>query len=366
MAESPMPEVSPRIESFWRDIEARPYAYDLFNALRRIDAAYTERPRLGRAPRPSLEAVRVGQEPSVVFAPATLASARAPRADEPGRLRMLSFGLFGPNGPLPLSITEYVQERERHHGDPTGAAFADLFHHRFTLLFYRAWADAQGTASLDHPGDDRFSGYVAALQGYGLAAQRDRDSVPDHARWLNSGHLVRATRNAEGLARILEAFFAMPVSVHEYTGRWLPLADAQRTRLGAFGVEARLGVGAVAGRAVWDRQHRFGIRLGPMTRADYEAFLPGGACMPQLRDWVRTYIGIELAWDANLVLRADQVPRARLGGDERLGWTTWLGQRAPRHRAAEARASPPRADTPHADDLRVDVERLARRAQGLT
>ena len=45
------------------------------------------------------------------------------------------FGLLGPNGPLPLHLTEYVRERLRHHADPTFARFLDLFHHRFALFF---------------------------------------------------------------------------------------------------------------------------------------------------------------------------------------------------------------------------------------
>ena len=51
---------------------------------------------------------------------------------------ILSFGLFGPNGPLPVHMTEYARERIYHHQDTSLSAFADLFHHRLALLFYRA------------------------------------------------------------------------------------------------------------------------------------------------------------------------------------------------------------------------------------
>jgi type VI secretion system protein ImpH len=30
---------------------------------------------------------------------------------------ILSFGLFGPNGPLPVHMTEYARERIHHHQD---------------------------------------------------------------------------------------------------------------------------------------------------------------------------------------------------------------------------------------------------------
>ena len=52
-------------------------------------------------------------------------------------VRVLSLGLFGPNGPLPLHITEYVRDRIRNQNDPTLVAFADIFHHRILSLFVR-------------------------------------------------------------------------------------------------------------------------------------------------------------------------------------------------------------------------------------
>ena len=61
------------------------------------------------------------------------------------------FGLLGPNGPLPLHLTEYARERLRHAGDPTLSRFLDIFHHRFLALFYRAWAQAQPHVNRDRP-----------------------------------------------------------------------------------------------------------------------------------------------------------------------------------------------------------------------
>ena len=47
---------------------------DLFAVLRTLEAARTDLPRLGRALRPSQESVRLGQEPSMAFAGAAVAS----------------------------------------------------------------------------------------------------------------------------------------------------------------------------------------------------------------------------------------------------------------------------------------------------
>ena len=98
---------------------------------------------------------------------------------------------------------------------------------------------------------------------------------------------------------------------------------------------------AVAGGRVWDRQYKFRVRIGSLTLDQYEAFLPGGMLIQKLADWVRLYLGFELAWDVRLMLRRGEVPPLMLGRSGRLGWTTWLGER--------------RADT-DADDLCVDAE----------
>ncbi|CVB69136.1 Uncharacterized protein conserved in bacteria [Serratia marcescens] len=136
-------------DDFWPRLRSAPYKHDLFQLLRRIDAQGGQPYLLGRAPLPRHEMLRLGQEPSLSFAPSTLAQV-APRANSPLHdVSIFSFGLFGPNGPLPLHLTEYVRERVYHHQDTTLLAFTNLFHHRLTLLFYRAWADAQPTVSLD-------------------------------------------------------------------------------------------------------------------------------------------------------------------------------------------------------------------------
>jgi type VI secretion system protein ImpH len=63
-----------------------------------------------------------------------------------------------------------------------------------------------------------------------------------------------------------------------------------------------------------------------MGFADYSRLLPysGGDSMKRLIDIVRNYIGEELDWDVNLVLRKEEVPPLELGTQGRLGLTTWL------------------------------------------
>jgi type VI secretion system protein ImpH len=310
--------------AFFAELAAAPYQYDFYQTLRRLECLHTGKPRWGEALRPVDEPVRLGQDPDLSFAPAPLASFEARDGKTP-RLQVRLFGLFGPNGPLPIHLTEYAHERLQHAGDPTLSRFLDVFHHRFLALFYRAWAQAQPHVNRDRPKEDRFTTYVGAFVGMSPASLRDRDTLPDLAKFFHVGALIRQVRNSEGLAHIVQHFFRVPVQIEEFVGHWLSLATGERSSLSSD--RATLGSGAVLGSRVWDRQHKFRIHLGPLTLHQYESFLPGGVPLRKLVDWVRLYLCFELDWDVRLVLKRNEVPPLMLGGGPRLGWTTWLGRR---------------------------------------
>lgn len=311
--------------SFLDDLARAPYRYDLFQVLRRIEALHPDKPRLGSALRPVDEPVRLGQEASLSFAPAPIA-ALVRKEGRPPRLVQRILGAFGPNGPLPLHLTDYARERILHHGDHTFSRFLDVFHHRLLALFYRAWAQAQPTVSLDRPKEDRFRLYVGALVGVGTPALRDRDAAGDAAKLFHAGLLARQVRNADGLEALLSSFFRSRVRVEPFIGHWMALPEGDRTRLGLDTPGACLGRGAVLGARVWDRQHRIRLHVGPLSLPHYLGLLPGGMAFGRLVALVRQYLGFELSWDVRLELAQAQVPQTRLGGFGQLGWTTWLGQ----------------------------------------
>ncbi len=155
--------------AFLSALAEAPHRYDFYQTLRRLECLYAEKPRWGEALRPVDEPVRLGQDPDLSFAPAPLAAFDRPAGQTP-HLQVRLFGLLGPNGPLPLHLTEYARERLRHAGDPTLSRFLDMFHHRFIALFYRAWAQAQPHVNRDRPGQDRF----AALRRRASSASRPR------------------------------------------------------------------------------------------------------------------------------------------------------------------------------------------------
>jgi len=309
-------------------LKRAPREFDFFTAMRMLERAHSDRPRWGEARRPADEPVRLGQDVSLAFAPTALVSFASDESQRPPRLAVSFFGAFGPNGALPLHLTEHTRHRLHHHADTTFARFVDLFHHRLLSLFYRAWASSRPTVQRDRPEADRFQVYMGALSGRGLRTTRERDALSDLAKLYYTGLLSAPTRNAAGLSAMVSDFFGVPARVEEFVGEWIDLPPGSAWSLG--GVPRRsaprmglLGRSALLGSRVFSVQHKFRLTLGPLTRAMFRRLAPGGESLPRLVAMVRNYIGDELAWDVRLMPEEKAVQPLQLG-TSRLGWDTWL------------------------------------------
>lgn len=304
-------------------LQQRPERFTLFAALRLLESAAPARPRLGRSRRAGEDPVRLAQLPALRFAPGEITRI------ESGPVPTLygeGFGLFGPNGPLPLHLTEYADERRRQHQDPGFGAFLNLFHHRLASLFYRAWADAEPAVEADRP-DDRYSWYVGSLMGLGTSGVRARDGLDDRARLHRVGRFAPMARSREGLEDILADHFGLPVRIEPFRPAWLDIPPDQRLRLGRTGRVGALGRDANLGRRSWQCQFNFRIVLDGLAAEQFARFLPGRKALAELGDLVRTYLGEELRWDLELRLAPGQRPLLRLSRGAALGWTTWLDRK---------------------------------------
>ena len=308
-------------------LQAAPYKFSFFQAIRRLETLRRDRPGVGKSVRPADDPLRLAQEPYLEFAPAELSAFHPGQDGHAARLVTCFFGLLGPNGPLPRHLTEFARDRLRNNGDPTLARFLDVFHHRLLSLFYRAWANSQPTVQFDRPESDRFADYVGSLFGIGAPAFRHRDAAPDQAKRYHAGTLAGQTRHADGLAAMLADYFQVPVDVQEFSSHWMDLPDECRTQLARSPASGRLGHGAILGRRVWECQNKFRIVFGPVTFRDYQRLLPGGDSLRQLVAFVRNYSGDELEWDLKLVLKQAERPPLQLGRSGQLSRTAWLSNR---------------------------------------
>lgn len=307
-----------------KSLEQTPETFDFYWAIRLLECAYPDAPRLGESLRPAEDPIRLGQRPSMAFAPASIASFGQSGEARKKRMEVLFFGLFGPHGPMPLHLTEYAHDRLQNAEDPTFSRFADIFHHRMLSLFYRAWAAPQPTINFDRPGQDSFSNQVGACFGLGMPSLQDRDAMPDLAKQHYAGWLSSQTRCADGLESMVAGFFKLPVKIEQFVGHWMTIPVEDRCYLGKSAETGSLGINSIIGAQVWDRQSKFRFTMGPLDLINYNRLLPGGNSLKRLISITRNYINDELTWDLKLILKKDEVPPLQLGGKTQLGWTTWL------------------------------------------
>jgi type VI secretion system protein ImpH len=313
-----------------RDAQSRPWRHGFLPLLRTLAAGEPAMPLVGKAQRPQQESFRLGQQASLAFAPRELARVDV-QLDSRGKarahLKLFGLGMLGPNGALPIHVTELVRERVEAKRDNTLADFLDLFHHRAFSHIYRAWAQSQSAAGLDRAGEETFTPYIARLAG-DEPSEVQGSALPPHARWASSAHRVRAARNPEGLVSTLARFFGVPVRLREYMLQWMPIEQQDQCLLGTPRPSSILGEGAMAGEVVPDRQSRFRLVIGPLDMDGYLRLTPQGSVtgkdLPALLEIVRAFVGFEYVWEVELLIRSDAAPQTQLGDSTQLGWSTWM------------------------------------------
>ncbi|MBV9489357.1 MAG: type VI secretion system baseplate subunit TssG [Verrucomicrobia bacterium] len=321
--------------SFTQELSAAAREFDFFEAVRWLECLYREAPRVGTSQQPRQDPLRFGQDPSMAFAPTAIERFSPGEEGKPAELRILFAGLLGPNGAMPLHLTEFARERLHVHHDATMVAFLDMFHHRALSLFYRAWAAARRTVDLDRPEASRHAVYVGNSFGLALEALRSRDSIPDWTKFFFAGRLSAQNKNAEGLQAILAEDFGVPVEIQDFQGKWITLPADARTTLGPTSGGGVLGQNVIAGGSFYLGQSKFRVRFGPLSLTQLRALLPIGKPFRRLQDWVLNYCGREFFWDVQLVLLAAEVPATQLGSGSYLGWTSWLKTKPFTHHAED-------------------------------
>ncbi len=338
-----------------------PCSFDFFQAVRILHRLDPSRARIGGGGPPSREAVRFRTRPDLVFPPSAIYDLARGEDGSPPLLTQPFFGLVGINGVLPRHYSELLTRVERETKHPERFAlrdFLEIFNHRLLSLFYRAWEKYRFAFAFEH-GDyekadpDSFSKALFSVVGLGqpqlrkrLAillprgvrrAEAPRRAIDDISLFYYAGALAHRPRTALMLENVLADYFGRPARVLQFQGRRLRLEPVNQTRLGVLGGNAELGVSTIAGERVWNAHNKIRIRVGPLDYASFDAYLPERG-HPERRGSIfltalltRLYVGPELDFDVQLVLRAADVRPTQLNGaanpGPRLGWNVWLQSR---------------------------------------
>jgi type VI secretion system protein ImpH len=303
-----------------------PYRFDFFQAVRLLERIDRRRFPIGRYGEPANEAVRFRTRVSLGFPPSQIFDLQETDEGEstPPEMMVAFMGLTGPAGVLPHHYTELLVERTRYK-DTAAWDFLDLFNHRMISLFYRAWEKYRFAVAYER-GEDRFTEFLFDIVGMGTRGLRGRQSFKDEAMLFYGGLFAQRPHSASAMAAVLSDYFGVGSTVDQFPGQWLKLDEESLTRLG--GASAELGVTTVAGTRVWDVQSKFQLRFGPLTYAEFVAFLPTGSAFKPAADLTRLIAGQEFDFDIRLTIKAEEVPACVLTTKSKrsasLGWTTWL------------------------------------------
>ncbi len=321
------------------------HRFSFFEAVRVLERLFPERQPVGRDARPSQEVVRFCSRLSLAFPASEIHEiARVEDESSPAEMTVAFMGLTGPSGVLPRHYTEMLLERVRKK-DLALRDFLDIFNHRLISLFYRAWEKYRFPIAYERSvsqgrGYDPFSLYLFDLVGMGTHGLRGRLDVDEEALLFYAGLLAQQPRSASALENALRDYWEVPATISQFTGEWLQLSEENRSRLGSAGANNLLGQGAVAGSKVWDQQAKFRLRIGPLTLEQFGQFLPSGGAFRSLVQLARFFVGLELDFDIQLILKAVEVPGCRLGRqgtrDPQLGWSGWLKSKEFTHDAEDA------------------------------
>ncbi|MDW3224244.1 MAG: type VI secretion system baseplate subunit TssG [Paracoccaceae bacterium] len=313
------------------DLPDLPIGTSFFQALRQLEdgkAVY------GRTRDRADEPARLAQALRTGFAKGDIDNLRPARGKRPAVLTVNAFGLFGPEGPMPLHLSWWMQRRQsdRWYDEETGDIVADtgfldfcnMLQHRMIGLFYRAWADTRAEVDADRGGTGVVGSMGRAISGLGLPEGRTGDPHIDAMCLTQATSMAQEQTWPGKLASGLQHLFGVPVTVREFVGNWMDLPPRLQSRL-AHPVGGRLGVDTVAGARIYMRQNRIEVTLGPMKLSEYRQFLPGSVRFDRLRRALSRLIGGGPDADVRLVLAGEDVPPARLG-QVGLGRDAWLGR----------------------------------------
>lgn len=329
-----------------RALQEHGSGFEFFQAMRLLMRMYPERVAVGGWEDPAREVVRISVPPSLAFPPSEIAELRLPLppttpnatsaassatalSGTPAQMSVRFFGLTGPQGVLPHVYTEHASTRARAK-DTAFRDFLDLFHHRMLSLLYRAWERHRTTVAAERGDEDRMRSHLLDFAGVGTAGVQQRSEIPVDSVAYYAGLLAIRTRPAVGLAQIIGDYFRVTATIEQFVGEWQPLRGGGQLNVGADDHDGQLGMG-VLGDAVFDPLSRVRVRIGPLTRVQFNAFLPGGKSHDSLCRLARFYADDQAGVEAQLVLAKDEVPAAALGMAEApdLGFGTWLRSKPP-------------------------------------
>jgi len=315
-------------------LEKTGHRYSFFQAVSLLERALDAPVSVGEQGPPSREVVRFTADSVMAFAPADIARVRRKPGIGPDGEERLRFelettflGLYGPSSPLPPDVNEAIASNAVDSDALRG--FLDVFNNRLIGLIYRIWRRYRHHQVFDGGGRDEITRLIAGLSGsldlVDQAAVAEMDTLSRRSVLSNAASVALFCHSASVLERILESSLpGVRARVEEWVPRKAVVTEEQHWRLGD--ANTALGEDALLGDRVPDICGKFRIWLGPLDIDEYLSLLPKAEWRATLDQLVRRVLRDHLIYDVVLTIRPTAAPVWKLGDDQGLGHTAWLGR----------------------------------------
>ncbi|MCG8393276.1 MAG: type VI secretion system baseplate subunit TssG [Pseudomonadales bacterium] len=291
-----------------------PQFFDFAQAMELLEACDEDGLRFGKG----LERkIRLHPDDNLVFPASDIRGCR--QDGHSLTLLMGFFGLYGIDAPVP----HYLLDRTTAADDDADRMrdFLNIFNPRFYALLYRAMQVSRPAAGRLPPA---FHGCAAALSGMapGKAKHPAMESAatPDR-RYFPVGRI----RSAGGLQSLLQDQVPdIRVEVRDRRPVWQPLGHGCSLGQGECG----LGDNTILGGRAYVANGNVAVRLGPVDSSQARELLPGHTLGDRLKNRVQDYLQGQVQAELQIRVRPSRRASVELGvGEQRLGWSAWLGER---------------------------------------
>jgi type VI secretion system protein ImpH len=335
--------------SLIRQLMERPQRFEFFQAVRVIDLLLR---RGGTTPGQTLERLLRCQNSVSLRFPLSQIEALSADAEVPldtdaalqaaldrrqlrhFRITPAFMGLLGVNGVLPYCYTDTIAAQIYYDKNEGGRAFFDSFTHRSMTLFYRAWEKAHIEYRLDGNGGDALLPLQLALAG---RCRPRRASPPPPAVGAHEGvladgvlaHYAALIRqrpvSGAAIAGVLNEYFGLPFRLEQFVGSWETLRPEERSYPG--GANCLLGKNMMLAPRYWRRDLCVRLWIGPLSRAQFDHFLPGGGGSKALKAMLTLFAVPTIRFEVHLILRAKDIAPVLLDFRSKLGYGAFLADK---------------------------------------
>ena len=253
-------------------------------------------------------------------------------------------GMMGSYGVLPdydcSMLTTGVKENDQSISD-----FFDIFNHRLLSLECLSWLRKrpcltmacqfqndycnQSAFQLDNPWLDvkdlvdhsSYHTFLNALGGYVQNESMVSNYLRTHAIFLRFRPL-----SVDTIKSVLNGFFDFRTQVVPFVSSYYHLPKEELSYLSSSTHSmSSLGKNTMLGSRVCMRTNECQLKIGPLDYETFSKLLPGESLYISLKEMVANLFSASIQVNVLLMLRADEIPCARIGGSKtRLGLNAWF------------------------------------------